>query len=356
MAKLVTTPGKLYLLKERDFLTGEVSPYVKIGLVRNDKETSKRILEHQTGNPREIYDYHTLDVPFVEDLETKLHYIFGEKWIAGEWFFMDDGELIVVLELAKLYIEQQNSLIQIIGQMNRLEVIASNESVVTPSSEQQHLWDELLEVRNKISLENGQQSLLKIKIQQLIGDSAGIEGIASVQKKITAPSFDRNSLLNEQEFASLTQGFYSLTPPSFQSSFLVKNIPTLKLLSTELAEEINKQKKNLPALTIIKDELLPRTSELFDFHLEFIQRNARLVPLEWKQFMLETKLKVQLGENLGLKGICTWKRTIKNAVNEFDVAAFKLKHPELVAQFQTPEKTNFSLIIYPNRAYPSVMI
>ena len=69
MAKIKNTRGNLYFLKEKDYITIKVSPYVKIGLVRNEKETAKRSLEHQTGNARYIYDYQSLAARVVEDLE-----------------------------------------------------------------------------------------------------------------------------------------------------------------------------------------------------------------------------------------------------------------------------------------------
>ena len=40
--------GYVYLLRERDFLSGQVGPYLKIGLT--EREVGKRIKEHQTGN------------------------------------------------------------------------------------------------------------------------------------------------------------------------------------------------------------------------------------------------------------------------------------------------------------------
>jgi len=42
--------GWVYLLRERDFLTGTTDRYLKIGLTERDVED--RVKEHQTGNPR----------------------------------------------------------------------------------------------------------------------------------------------------------------------------------------------------------------------------------------------------------------------------------------------------------------
>ena len=48
--------GWVYLLRERDFLTGTTDRYLKIGLTERDVED--RVKEHQTGNPRrETSDY-----------------------------------------------------------------------------------------------------------------------------------------------------------------------------------------------------------------------------------------------------------------------------------------------------------
>ena len=42
--------GWVYLLREKDFLTGETDRYLKIGLTERD--VPDRVKEHQTGNAR----------------------------------------------------------------------------------------------------------------------------------------------------------------------------------------------------------------------------------------------------------------------------------------------------------------
>lgn len=109
MAKIKLTKGQLYFLREKDFLSGEITRYVKIGLVRDVKETDERIREHQTGNPREIYDYHSIESPFVEHLETQMHYRFADNWITGEWFDMAESDIDAAIEKAKLIIKEQGA-------------------------------------------------------------------------------------------------------------------------------------------------------------------------------------------------------------------------------------------------------
>ena len=50
------TPGTLYVLRDRDFRTGELGKYVKIGVVQNEREVEKRDKEHQTGNHVSLHD------------------------------------------------------------------------------------------------------------------------------------------------------------------------------------------------------------------------------------------------------------------------------------------------------------
>ena len=88
------TPGQLYFIRDKDYITGEVGKYVKIGIVKEDGTTEKRVKEHQTGNPRGIFPVDEVtDVPFVVRLETQIHYENNEKWICGEWFLLDDKEV-----------------------------------------------------------------------------------------------------------------------------------------------------------------------------------------------------------------------------------------------------------------------
>lgn len=46
----ITRGGEIYFIRERDYITGAVSPYVKIGLTRDDRVSAARQGDHQTGN------------------------------------------------------------------------------------------------------------------------------------------------------------------------------------------------------------------------------------------------------------------------------------------------------------------
>jgi len=84
------TAGEIYFVRERDIKSGEVTPYVKIGIVREGakgpRTSEERLLEHQTGNPRNLFLHEVINTPAVEEIETRLHRTYAEQAVSGEWF------------------------------------------------------------------------------------------------------------------------------------------------------------------------------------------------------------------------------------------------------------------------------
>jgi len=79
---LNSTPGHLYFLSEMDVLRNERTPYIKIGIVKNERTSKDRIFEHQTGNPRKIHLEKELETPFVSNIETIITNYSIMKWLA----------------------------------------------------------------------------------------------------------------------------------------------------------------------------------------------------------------------------------------------------------------------------------
>ena len=90
--------GFIYFLGEKDALTGETTEYVKIGQTGSDREVSDRIDEHQTGNPRVVFDRGSFQVVSVDTVETHLHHAFAEYRVLGEWFCLGTGPLKAAME------------------------------------------------------------------------------------------------------------------------------------------------------------------------------------------------------------------------------------------------------------------
>lgn len=161
MSAIKLKRGNVYFLRERDYITGEVSPYVKIGLVREDRDAAARFAEHQTGNPREILDYKTMESPFVEHLETQLHYRFADKWITGEWFKLDENILAEAVTEAEKIIREQYEFEPAIHKSYELAKTECSEEERKPSDEEKGLWEKLIEKKLQMDSAAAEKAIIE---------------------------------------------------------------------------------------------------------------------------------------------------------------------------------------------------
>ena len=78
-------PGTIYFIGERDLISGEETPYVKIGLTKLDRTGKEREADLKTGNPRELFIKHEEYVPLVHSVERALRYEFRLQNVLREW-------------------------------------------------------------------------------------------------------------------------------------------------------------------------------------------------------------------------------------------------------------------------------
>lgn len=337
---MVKVSGSIYFLRERDYLTGEVSPYVKIGLVRNDKPTEKRILEHQTGNPREIFDYQTIEATFVEDLETRLHYIFGAYWVTGEWFLLDELQLQEVIDVAKAYALEQKQLAPLFDQSDEFASATSTEVFLEPTPEAVDLWEELKTIKLQIAEEKAKQAIAEMQLRKFLGPNRGIPGIVNVQVSKPSAKFNKVAFQESKYFAQFDSEYSKTTAEKLTGSFLLKNIPTLSNNNPTLHEELQAVKIPKVTLSDLTEIVLDRTQEMEALHLIMIGQEAKICPMELQEFVLKTKLQVLTGTAAGITDICAWRREVKAASIEFDANRFKDDYPEIANEFmQTPSPT-----------------
>ena len=78
-------PGTIYFIGERDLISGDETPYVKIGLTKLDRAGKEREADLKTGNPRELFIKHEEYVPLVHSVERALRYEFRLQNVLREW-------------------------------------------------------------------------------------------------------------------------------------------------------------------------------------------------------------------------------------------------------------------------------
>ena len=302
MGSIVKQPGSLYFIKEEDLLSKAISSYVKIGLVRDDKETEKRIAEHQTGNPRKIYNHKTLYSPFVEHLETQMHYRFAEKWITGEWFNFTDTELKNAIKEAQKIIKEQENFAAAIEEAALLKDKGSNGEKRDPSKEELKLWKQFITLKEKNDVLAAKKTIVAHKIRSRMGNALHFDGIAEHILKKDSTGFSESSF--KKEHPEIHAQFVVEREAKTSGTFSIKGKNTLKNTQAELYE----QKKSLEKISYLSKDIdckksVKRNKEDEALHFEYIKLQKELYILEWECQKLEAKIKVALGTHSEIQGI-----------------------------------------------------
>ncbi|NDB36649.1 MAG: GIY-YIG nuclease family protein, partial [Flavobacteriia bacterium] len=189
------TSGNLYFIRDIDYLTGEIGNYVKIGIVTKDRTTEERIKDHQTGNPRGIYPVaEVTDVPFVERLETQLHYDHNEHWVTGEWFLLNDKEVKSIVAQAEHLKAQQLFHKPIIERvLLTLDKALSNGKIKKANKQSLALEQQLIQLKGEINVLKAKIELSKFVFYTLLGANGSIEGVLRIKYAPGKFDFDKKA-------------------------------------------------------------------------------------------------------------------------------------------------------------------
>ncbi len=347
------TPGNLYFIRDIDYLTDEISKYVKIGIVTKDRTTETRLKEHQTGNPRGIYPVdEVVLVPFVERLETHIHYEFNDVWISGEWFLLSDKEVKTVVDRAKEIRDQQIIDQPIIeNALLKLHKSVSNGKMKKATKEAKDLETQILSLKAELNILNAKIEISKDAFYQLLGANGSIDKVLKIKHTPSTLKFD------EKAFAAAQPVLFSeFTLPrdlSFKHTFSYTNISSTSLKTidhTLLAAKsaLIKSKYNKTHLSGVQK----RTNILEKMHAVhlILMKDAKLK--EFALEILEYRLQKLVGLHDGIDGICTWKRYYVPQTDAFNAAVFKEKHPTLYETFVIkPSTESFAMEVEKGRPY-----
>ena len=347
------TSGNLYFIRDIDYLTGEIGNYVKIGIVTKDRTTEERIKDHQTGNPRGIHPIAEVkDVPFVERLETHLHYENNEQWIAGEWFLLNDIEVDSVVARAELLKAQQLTQKPIIEHvLLTLDKTPSNGTIKAADAACLNLEQQLIQLKGEINVLKAKIELSKFVFYTQLGANGSIEGVLRIKYAPGKYDFDKKAF--EVAHPALYKKYTLPRPNAFKHNFNYTHSSSYSLNTIDPG--LHASLKALDDTTYSASQLsgtMKRTKNLEQLHLEHLKLMKELKLKEYEQEMMEYSLKYLVGEHDGIEGICSWKRFFAPQTPEFNETEFKKAEPALYASFLTlPPKEIFSLEIEKCRPY-----
>lgn len=300
------TSGTLYFMQETDYLTGEKFDYVKIGIVRGDKEVNGREKAHRTGNPRNITTVKELQMPDVQRLETHLHNQFAiHRVSSGEWFYLPGDLFEKVFEVA---VARHAELVANSDKLAAEAVATKTEhsgEPITGNSELESLVKNILELKARESKNKKEKDFVSKALVELAGESQDYQHLFKVSSSEAKREFD------SARFRESHPEIYELFKTKASSNWKLKYL--IKMDSPELPEA---RSEGLSPL---------------ELHLSYLELWSRAAQLTWELNLLEADLLNHMGDSSGIEGLATWTLTSSML---FDKAAFIKQHEDLHNKFQ----------------------
>ena len=336
------TPGTLYFINEHDVKTGERTSYYKVGIVRDSdsRNAIKRLLEHQTGNPRKLTVVSELYTPGVEYIETTLHKLYARNLIFGEWMDLTQPELNNVIKRATELKHEFELLLPSIQLVKDLSKIISNGKILPCSEEANTLAQQAHTYRSIIKTCNSLTERYREFLEEAIDEGVELPENTKKQPRAGAIKFDEK--LFAERYPDLYEK-YVLDKTSISGSFrYVKSkldIEVSSVLSVEEQESLSKFSDLIESP--VKN--LEYAFTLQDAHLKVVELSRFA---EWNEMIVKVKLQVLNGENDGIESICSWKR-IEKAEQKLDSKLVKNNHPEEYAECSVQGQSTEAIIIEP---------
>lgn len=316
----VITSGEVYFLREIDVLSGEMSPYVKIGLVELSRESSKRKKEHQTGNPRDLVLVSHFKTECVRAVEKYLHWHYIEHGVRGEWFKFSDETLNGVIKYAEdlrdMFANQISSLRD--GFMYQSVV---SDGRVKPATDEARRWLHEYSVAHLIMTDSEKATEnFRLAIREAKGRGEDISDVGTVEER-------KSRKLDEDK---LREG-----EPNLYSKYCFEKIkarfnPTKTNTAFESDPRVAKAQVRSSALVQAVEAM---KSEKLDFNtvsqIAFgVDSTSKFYAKEKELAQLHLQSECESAEKID--DICTWKRETES---KFDPTRFKKEQPETYERY-----------------------
>jgi hypothetical protein len=352
MATPKLNSGTLYFMREQDYRSGELGPYVKLGIVRKDRTAAERAKEHQTGNPREMLTTHELQAPMVDYLETQLHHRFAEHCLRGEWFEMSPEFVTdTVLPVAEQLIREQHAFFVDFEEEKALKEVLSSGIVREPTEEETACWNECKRSKEALVLAKSRHELADLVLRAAVGESGGIEGILTLVTKTKSRVFDAKRFMAEH--ADVYAACLVEREAALKGSFLLKNTQSLAKLDADLHAEKKTAKAEKATFEPIQGDApaRSRTDTLKELHAQYIATLGVIKKAEWDEARWSARLANHLGKDDAIEGLVVWKREMKPQNPTLDKDLLKDQHPDLYEKFQLQPPDTVSVDISFSRSY-----
>lgn len=339
-SKITFFPGEIYFVHEFDFNTRERSKYTKIGLVQTsnvgskrprpsnlpERDSWKRLKEHQTGNPNILHlkDDEIVYTEAVNWVEAKLHQAFAKFRVSGEWFELKLPQRKQAVELARELSIEAAELPELQTTALKLHSTISNGKSIKPTAEILVIARDYLLARKQLSTLSPLQKRVKELFTVAVEAGEDVKGAATTGTTNYKPRMLKEHVEALRADNEKLYKKYLVPTEDWTRGFSFK----YKDPSVELGQDF------LTEVSSIENALSALTNEFNAYDLNEIQ--LRIVDLvliaERQTIYCDLALRVACGKNLNIEGVCTWPRTL-DTVMEFQIEAFQTQNPDLVERY-----------------------
>jgi hypothetical protein len=349
---MAAASGEIYIIGEKDLRTREVTQYFKVGIVREnsnnaDRDSTQRLLEHQTGNPRELFIESVVKTELVELVETLLHKKFAPLGVRGEWMKLTESELNQVKVEALSFAKEAKGIITDLQKAENLAKEKSDKVTIPATDELLALNQTYLEASAKLKASGEMFNVIKEVLSDALEDEdeeEEVEVFVQVQERKGRSIFDEDSFKAKygaiySKFVisrSVIKGTASYSGSrSFKKDFVDFDPAFAKMVDgfEPLVKRIATGKETKESLHAFSLELRRATAEA-----------------EWSKMKAESKIKVACGTHAGIEGVFKWVRTEK-ITESLDKKALKDAHPDLVEEFTTSGQSTKAVLVDPKKGY-----
>ena len=333
-------PGEIYFVREKLRGESKPSPFIKIGLVALDRTSDERLKQHQTGNPRRLYNEHVVKTDAVHRVEAVLHKLFAVDRVSGEWFdFSNEVTYKEAVDKAKSLADEMRVLVPLFEEVAALELVPSEGEELEESEEADALAREFAIAQVKLASCANLKKLIRDRFSKAIDEGVDTKGAASKTKVEPAPDFNVTQLkkLEKELYAA-----YAEDVPAWSSEF---DLWPKKYVDVDVESDFLESYKAIEiAIAAIQD--ITDSYQLVEPELALTNLT---VLAQWDSDFAEARLKKICGERPGIKGAVTWVRKYKPR-KKFNEAKFADEKTEKWIEYTLPRKSFERLNITKNKS------
>jgi hypothetical protein len=322
-------PGTVYFLKLVDSRGKHSFQEYKIGFTEND--VAERIRQLKTGNPFRITLVDAVKSEAAHFLERRMHARLTTFNTHLEWFeFTDPSKLEVEIAITRQDAAQLDNLARIVEQ-HRTQ--PSTDIAIEPNDASQQLFQRALEIEREKTQKKIQREICRWKLFLMSAGTGGIDGIVKVTQAKSQRRFNEKKC--KSDYPELyKQSWTESLEESFNFLFKRPRVtdPDFKVLNDQKI----KWKKLFEQIETPVESGRPMraaTLEAKQVHAEYLKLVDELQLREWELNEVKLELMAACGPNLGIAGVCQYKRSAEEGFNE---PRFREQHPDLYELCKIP--------------------